>query len=376
MYNIPLFDLSYGVEEEQAVVETIRSKWISMGPRCQELENRFSELLKIKYSLTVTNCTAALHLACLSLDLGVGDEVLCPSLTFAATVNAIKYVGATPVFCDIESCENLCISVSEIEKKITSRTKAVIVMHYAGFPCNMKEILIIARKYNLKIIEDACHGPLSECEGKKLGTLGDVGCFSFFSNKNISCGEGGMIVTNSEKLYNKMKLLRSHGMTTMSYQRAKGHATDYDIEALGYNYRLDDVRAALAIEQLKKLKTDLNMRNEIRNLYIKMLGNSDKYVIPFMAHNGFVSNYIFPVVLKNSNKEKRDRVRSLMAEKGVQTSVHYPAVHCFSIYSQENVKLFNTEYVSHNEITLPMYSKLTNEQVKYISDVFNEAIEQ
>ncbi len=375
MYNIPLFDLNYGIEEEKAVIETIRSKWISMGPKCQELEKQFSELLNIKYSLAVTNCTAALHLACLSLELTSGDEVLCPSLTFAATVNAIKYVGATPVFCDIESCRNLCISPSEIEKKITSRTKAIIVMHYAGFPCNMKRILDIAKKYNLKVIEDACHGPLSEYEEKKLGTIGDVGCFSFFSNKNISSGEGGMVVTNSEELYNKMKLMRSHGMTTMSYQRATGHAVEYDIETLGYNYRLDDIRASLVTEQLKKLKRDLVMRNEIRNLYRKMLGDSDKFVIPFMSHNGFVSNYIFPIVLMNSNQEKRNRVRALMARKGVQTSVHYPAVHLFSIYNQENVKLPNTEYVSCNEITLPMYAKLTENQIKYISDVLNEAIE-
>lgn len=374
MYNIPLFDLNYGIEEEQAVIETIRSKWISMGPKCQELEEKFSEALNVKFSLAVTNCTAALHLACLSLDLGPGDEVLCPSLTFAATVNAIKYVGATPIFCDVESCENLCISYSEIEQKITRKTKAIIVMHYAGFPCDMENILIISKKYNLRIIEDACHGPLSEYQKKKLGTIGDVGCFSFFSNKNISSGEGGMIVTNNEELYNKMKLLRSHGMSTMSYQRATGHATEYDIEVLGYNYRLDDIRASLVIEQLKKLKRDLELRNEIRKLYIEMLSGNDAYVIPFMNHKEFVSNYIFPVVLIDSNKEKRDKVRLLMAEKGIQTSVHYPAVHLFSIYRQENIKLPITEYVSHNEITLPMYSKLTRDQIKYICDVFNEAV--
>lgn len=242
MYNIPLFDLNFGEEEEQAVLETLKSKWISMGPKCTQLEKKFAELFQIKYACAVTNCTAALHLACLALGIGEGDQVICPSLSFAATVNCIRYVGAIPVFADIYGNHNLCINADEIESLITGRTKAIIAMHYAGFPCDMNKIMEIARKYNLYVIEDACHGPLSVYNDRKLGTIGDVGCFSFFSNKNISTGEGGMIVTNHEELYHKFKLMRSHGMTTMSYQRASGHATSYDVVDLGYNYRIDDIR--------------------------------------------------------------------------------------------------------------------------------------
>ncbi len=183
MYDIPLFDLNYGEEEEKAVVQTLKSRWISTGPKCAELEEKFSKMLNVRYACAVTNCTAALHLACCVLDIKSGDEVICPSLTFAATVNCIRYVGATPVFVDICGIDNLCMDVEQIEELITEKTKAVIPMHYAGFPCDMQKIMEIADKHHLFVIEDACHGPLSEYKGKKLGTIGDIGCFSFFSDR-------------------------------------------------------------------------------------------------------------------------------------------------------------------------------------------------
>lgn len=370
MYKIPLFDLNFGEEEEQAVVETLKSKWISMGPKCAELEKRFAELLQVKYACAVTNCTAALHLACLALGLGEEDEVICPSLSFAATVNCVRYTGAIPVFADIYGNRNLCINADEIEFLVTDRTKAIIPMHYAGFPCDMYKIMDIARTHNLYVIEDACHGPLSVYNNRKLGTIGDVGCFSFFSNKNISTGEGGMIVTNNEELYHKIKLMRSHGMTTMSYQRASGHATSYDIVNLGYNYRMDDIRASIGIVQLNKLKSDLERRKEIRNWYIEYLSEVDggTISIPFKENKEFASNYIFPIVLNNSTAEKRNFVRNALHEKGIQTSIHYPAIHRFSIYKEFSRDLPNTEYVSDNEITLPIYGMLEKEQVKYVCD--------
>ena len=166
-------------------------------------------------------------MALLALEIGPGDEVLVPSLTFAATANVIKYVGAKPVFCDVIGHSNLTIDPNEIEQKITKKSKAIIVMHYAGFPCDMDEIVLLAKKHKLFVIEDSAHAPLSEYKGNKVGTLGDIGTFSFFSNKNIAIGEGGMIITNNKKLHEKFKLIRSHGMTSLSYQRFKGHATFY-----------------------------------------------------------------------------------------------------------------------------------------------------
>lgn len=376
MYRIPLFDLNYGKEEEQAVLETLKSKWISMGPKCAELEKKFAEMLQVKYACAVTNCTAALHLACCVLGIGKGDEVICPSLTFAATVNCIRYVGAVPVFADIYGNDNLCMDAEQIEELITDRTKAIIPMHYAGFPCDMNKIIELSRKYSLYVIEDACHGPLSEYHGCNIGTIGDIGCFSFFSNKNISTGEGGMIVTNNEEIYRKVNFMRSHGMTAMSYQRASGHATNYDIVELGYNYRMDDVRASLGVAQLGKLRDDLEKRSQIREWYQEYLSGLDFLEVPFRNHKGFVSNYIFPVVLKSSTAEKRDQVRAGLHENGIQTSIHYPAIHRFSIYQEFSKELPNTEYAADNEITLPMYAKLKKDQVEYISKKLVECYEK
>ena len=236
----------------------------------------------------------------------------------------------------------------------------------------MTQIMQLSIKYNLFEIEDACHVPLSVYEGKKLGTIGDVGCFSFFSNKNISTGEGGMLVTNNEELYHKLKLMRSHGMTVMSYQRASGHATSYDIIDLGYNYRMDDIRASIGIIQLDKLRNDLEKRIRIREWYCESLSEVDSLVIPFKSHKNFVSNYIFPIVLKNSTVEKRNILRSKLQENGIQTSVHYPAIHLFSVYQKFHRKLPHTEYVTDNEITLPMYAGLKKEQIEYICRLITE----
>ena len=262
----------------------------------------------------------------------------------------------------------------DIEKKITSKTKGIVVVHMAGFPAKMDEIMAIAKKHNLKVVEDACHGPLSEYKGQKLGTIGDCSAFSFFSNKNISTGEGGMFVTNNEEYAAKARLLRSHGMSTMSYQRATGHATEYDITELGYNYRMDDIRAAIAIEQLKKLPGDLNKRLDVRRQYVERLSKIDGVVVPFADNKEFVSNYILPVVLLNSSKERRNKIREYIHAAGIQTSVHYPAIHHFSIYKDYGAVLPQTEYVTDNEITLPMYAALTKEQVIFICDTFEEAV--
>ncbi len=373
-FSIPLFKLNFDQAEEQAVLETIRSKWISTGPKTAEFERNFSEALNVNHSLALSNCTVALHLALKCIDIKEGDEVICPSLTFVATVNAIKYVNATPVFCDIRSLDDLTIDPAKIKNLITKKTKAIIVMHYGGFSCAMDEIMDIARANNLLVIEDACHGPLSEYNGQKLGTIGNIGCFSFFSNKNMSTGEGGMLVTSDSTIYEKAKLLRSHGMTSLSYDRAKGHTTGYDVVDLGFNYRMDDMRAAIGLVQLQKLKDDLGKRKLIREKYIEKLRSCEKLIIPFNNYNYFSSNYIFPIILKDSTVEKREFVRSKLAEAGVQTSVHYPAVHKFSIYDYLNAKLPITEYVADNEITLPMYSSLTDEEIDYITKTLKDIL--
>lgn len=374
-YNIPLFKLNFDEQEERAVSDVLQSKWISTGPKCEELEKLFASELGAGYAIALSNCTVALHLAMKLLDIGEGDEVICPSLTFVATVNAIRYVNAVPVFADITGPEEILIDPAQIRKSITPRTKAIVVMHYAGFPCQMDEIMQIAREHNLKVIEDACHGPLSEYKGKKLGTIGDVGCFSFFSNKNISTGEGGVLVTNDETLAKKAKLLRSHGMTTMSYQRASGHATEYDVVEPGYNYRMDDIHASIAVVQVKKLRADLEKRVHVRKKYVEMLSDIRDITVPFVAHSEFASNYIFPIVLKGYGKERRDQVRAALHERGIQTSVHYPAVHRFSIYKPFISELPMTDMVTDNEITLPMFGSLSDNEIAFIAQTLKEVLQ-
>lgn len=370
-FKIPLFQLNFDQEEIDAVTETIKSGWISTGPKCEELEQQFIDMFDVKYAISMSNCTDALHLACTLCEIKSGDEVLCPSLSFAASANCIRYVGATPVFCDIVGPEDINIDTADIERKITSKTKAIVVVHIAGFPADMDKIMPIAKKHNLKVIEDACHGPLSEYKGKKLGTIGDIGCFSFFSNKNISTGEGGMMITNNEWLAKRARLLRSHGMTTMSYQRASGHATSYDVVDLGYNYRMDDIRASVGVVQMNKLQKDLDKRVQVRKWYDDKLKSVKGVIVPFTENNEFVSNYIMPIVLKDSTVEKRDQVRDKLHVAGIQTSVHYPAIHRFSIYKDYKATLPQTDYVTANEITLPMYASLTEEDITFIVETLD-----
>ena len=375
-YKIPLFNLNFDEREAQAAYDTIKSGWISTGPKNAELEQMFIDMWNVKYAVSMSNCTDALHVCCMVCGFGPGDEVICPSLTFAASCNCIRYVGATPVFADIVGPDHINIDPKDIERKITPNTKGIIVVHMAGFPCQMDEIMAIARKHNLKVIEDACHGPLSEYKGVKLGTIGDCAAYSFFSNKNSSTGEGGMFITNNEEMAAKARLIRSHGMSTMSYQRASGHATEYDITCLGYNFRMDDIRAAIAIEQLKKLPKDLETRLAVRARYVERLAGMERVAVPFADNTEFVSNYIFPIVILNSTREQRDALREFMHAEGIQTSVHYPAAHKFSTYRELGTVLPQTEYVTENEVTLPMYAALTLEQVDFICDTLECGIKE
>ena len=365
-YKIPLFDLNFGKEEIDAISETLRSKWISMGSKVRQFEELFADHLSINYAVALSSCTAALHLALKVLGIGRDDEVILPSLTFIATVNAVRYVDATPVLADISSFEDFSISPEDIEKKITPRTRAIIVMHYGGFACEIDKIKEIARKYNLKVIEDAAHSPDSEYKGRKLGSIGDIGCFSFFSNKNITCAEGGILATNNEEFAKKVELLRSHGMTSLSFDRAKGDVVEYDVIASGYNYRMDDIRGALLLAQFKRLKEDIAKREKLRKFYIEELKHFNEIIVPYKNHPYRSSNYIFPIVLKNSNVKKRNVVRYKLAKLGIETSVHYPAVHKFSIFKGVNVVLPKTEYVADNEISLPLYFNLHEGQISEI----------
>jgi dTDP-4-amino-4,6-dideoxygalactose transaminase len=356
--RVPLADLDYGEEETEAVLKVLNGRWLTMGAVTQEFERRFAGLLGVRHALAVANGTVALHMACLALGIGPGDEVIVPSLTFVATANAVLYTGAEVRFADVLGTDELNISPAEIERLVTPRTRAVIVMHYAGFPCRMQEIQQVAGKHGIAVIEDSAHAPGAALDGRPLGAWGEVGCFSFFSNKNLAVGEGGMLVTNRDDLAEKMRLLRSHGMTSLTWDRYKGHAYSYDVVDLGYNYRIDEIRAALGLAQLDKLAANNRRRAQITARYWQELDGLG-FGLPFRAASclpGVEPAYhIFPVLLPEGVDRKT--FMENLRHFGVQTSIHYPPIHQFSYHRQRypGVILAHTEQAAAREVTLPLY---------------------
>jgi dTDP-4-amino-4,6-dideoxygalactose transaminase len=374
-WRVPLADIDFGPEEEVAVTGVLRSRWLSMGSVTQQFEHEVAAFTGAQHCLAVTNATAALHLACLACGVGEGDEVIVPSLTFVATANAVRYCGATPVFADIESLRWLNISPAAIEEAITEKTKAILVVHYAGFPCNMPAILEIARRHNLRVIEDAAHAIGADLDGRMLGTWGDVGCYSFFSNKNMTTGEGGMLATNDDELAGRLRLLRSHGMTSLSWDRHQGHASGYDVVALGYNYRIDEMRSALGSVQLLKLPAGNRRRKQLTMLYRNLLGDLvPDLQIPFREARGESAYHIMPVLLRAGID--RFAFMEVLKAQGVQTSIHYPPVHHFQIYRHSNAALPLTADAASREVTLPLYATMQDEQVEWVAQAVRNALEE
>jgi dTDP-4-amino-4,6-dideoxygalactose transaminase len=373
-WKIPLADVVLGPEEIAAVTEVLKSGWLSMGPKTLEFEARFAHFLGIKHACAVANGTAALHLAGEVLGLTAGDEVLCPALTFVASANAILYTGARPVFVDIHGPHNLNLSVNDAAQKVTDRTKAIMVVHYAGYPCDLDAITALARRYGLKIIEDCAHAPgavYHSARGPRLaGTLGDIGCFSFFANKNMTTGEGGMVVTNDDALAAQIRFLRSHGMTTLTWDRHQGHTFSYDVVALGYNYRLDEMGAALGLVQLQRLKAANLRRRELTRLYLKYLGRFPQLAFPFADAPAGSAHHLLPVLLHEPGA--RAGFMAALAQAGIQTSIHYPPVHLFTHYRElwppgHDHRLPHTENVAARLVTLPLYPSLRMPQIKMIA---------
>lgn len=366
---VPLSDIDFGEEETQAVLEVINRGWLTMGEKTAEFEQKYASFIGVKYAFGVANGTVALHMACLAAGVGRGDEVIVPALTFVATANVVLYCGAKPVFADVVSVDDLTISLDSIKKLTTPKTKAIIVMHYGGYPCHMEEIALYAQENHIVLIEDAAHAPGASLHGVQMGAWGDIACFSFFANKNMTTGEGGMVTTNDDEMANKVKKLRSHGMTSLTWDRHKGHAWSYDVESLGFNYRIDEIHSALGIMQLKKLERNNQKRkNLVRDYQTRFLTVVPELGIPFLNHPGQSAYHIMPVLLPPSI----DRIVFMehMKTAGIQTSFHYPPIHKFSYYkgivNTEDVDLPITEEITNREVTLPLYPTLKIAEVEFI----------
>jgi len=382
MWKIPLCDLNFGPEEAEAARSVVASGWLTMGERTQAFERALDEAFGCKGLLAVTNCTAALHLAYAAVGVGPGDEVICPSLTFVATANAALLLGADVVLADIVGPEDLTIDPADVERKITPRTKAIAVVHYAGFACDMDAIGAIAARHGIAVIEDAAHAPLATYKGRALGTIGDVGCYSFFSNKNLSTGEGGAVVGRTEELTKKLKLMRSHGMTTLTLDRHKGHAFSYDVVEAGHNYRIDEIRSAIGLVQLGRLAEGNRMRREVVRWYRDKLASMGRVEVPFREFDGKgigeSSYHIMPVLLPEG--APRQEVMAAMKARGIQTSVHYTPIHAFSFHgSSQRVRregLERTDKLAPRELTLPLYPRMTAEQVGDVCDALAASLQE
>jgi dTDP-4-amino-4,6-dideoxygalactose transaminase len=373
-----LSDLDFGPEEQEAVHNVLASKWLSMGEVTEAFERHFAAFLGVPYAVAVSSGTAALHLALAALGIGVGDEVIVPSLTFVASVNAVLYVGATPVFVDITSPQDFSIAPQAIERAITPATKAVMVVHYGGYPADMAAIATAMAGRDIAVVEDAAHAPGAQLDGRALGSFGDTGCFSFFANKNMTTGEGGMLITSRQDVYERVRRLRSHGMTTVTWDRHRGHASSYDVVDLGFNYRTSEINAALGLAQLQKLPANTQRRRALTEQYHRLLRDIPGVAIPFQTHRGASAYHLLPVLLERSTV--RTQVMQHLALRGIQTSIHYPPIHQFSLYKKlyqiSPVSLSHTEAVGSCQMTLPLYADMTENQVDYVCTCVADALQK
>lgn len=366
--SVPLFEPDLGQAELDGVASVIRSKWLTMGDLTSRFETSFAALVGCRHAVAVSSGTAALHLSLRTLGLKPGDEVICPALTFVATANAALYCGAVPVFADVESLDDWNVGVRTIRAVVTPRTRAIVVVHYGGYPCDMPEIMDFARNHGLAVVEDVAHAPGGSLDGKAMGAWGDVGCFSFFSNKNMTTAEGGMLTTNRADIAERAGRLRSHGMTTLTLDRDRGHAFSYDVLELGYNYRMSELNAALGLAQLKELTARNRRRRGLAERYRMNLAECEGVTVPFSNPRGEVTHHIFPVLLPPECD--RRSVMQRMRGAGVQTSIHYRPIDTFTSYRQAGhgprEHLVNTHLIGDRVLTLPIYPGMTLEQVDYV----------
>lgn len=375
-FTLRLFEPDIGSEECQAVLQVLESGMLSMGAMVETFEDAFANFLGVRHAIAVSSATAALHLAHHVMGIGVDDEVIVPSLTFVATASSVVYTGATPIFADIIGEQDLNIDPDDVAHRITSRTRGIVVVHYAGYPVDMDRIMHLADQHGLYVVEDASHAPGSDYHGKPLGTIGHVGCFSFYTNKNMTTAEGGMVVTNDDNLAQRMRRMRSHGMTTVTWDRIRGHAYSYDVTDLGFNYRIDEMRAALGIVQLNRLPASNKRRRILMENYLTGLSQNCMIVVPFGLGVEDVSYHICPVLLTDGMM--RESVMTDLRNRGVQTSIHYPPVHLFSLYRERygcrSGMLPITEDVTQRELTLPLYPSMCEADVEHVLDALEKSL--
>jgi dTDP-4-amino-4,6-dideoxygalactose transaminase len=363
-WDTPLVEVEVTDADVESVLDCLRSGWLTMGPRTQALEAGLQDLIGVPHAPVVSSGTAALHLACRAIGLGPGDEMIVPAMTFVASAHAARYLGAEVVFCDSVAPTDAGIDVEAVAAKIGPRTKAVMAVHMYGYPAAVEELRALCDERGLALIEDCAEAICARTPaGARVGSIGDAGCFSFFSKKQLAVGEGGALTTGSDELFAQVKLLRSHAMTSVTWERHKGHGLGYDIPEVGYNYRIDEPRAALALSRIERLEADVEARRRVAARYRQQLAGVDGIELMYDEEAvALGSHFAFPVLA--ADVKARDLLKVDLSEAGVQTTT-YPALYRLSYYADrgDDADLPVAAEVADRHLCLPIFATLSDERV-------------
>jgi len=359
--KFPAYEPWISRDDEKIISKTLKQSMLTLGPQLEKFESDFCKYSKAKYAIAVSNCTAALHLSLMALGIKENDEVIIPDLTFVADANAVLACNAKPVVADINK-ENFFLSLSNIKKNITKRTKAIIPVHIYGQVCNIDEILDLAKDNNLKVVEDCAHAVGTFHKSKHVGTLGSTGCFSFYPTKNITTAEGGMVTTNSKEIAEKVRQLRSHGMTkSLKSRYSSEYPWVFDIIEPGYNYRLDEIRAALGITQLKRIKKINELRKEASLYYHKNLQNISGIILPDMVNDKSHSYHLYTIRVTKPYKLSRNQLYKKLKDNGIRTTVYWMPIHEYAAYRKfaKKSSIVNTAKIYDEILALPLFPNIS-----------------
>ena len=376
-WTIPLTDVVVTEGDRLAVAECLQSGWLTMGPRTQRFEAALAEWTGAPHAVAVSSATAALHLSCRALGLGPGDEVIVPALTFVATLNAPRYTGAQPVLCDVEAPERPNLSAENVERCITPRTRAVMAVHFCGYTADLGPLRELCDAHGIALVEDAAQAIGAEAEpGRQAGTVGRLGCLSFFSKKQLCVGEGGAVLTADEELATTVRSLRSHAMTSGTWDRHTGHEASYDVVDVGYNYRLDEPRAALGLARLPRLRDDIERRRSAVRRYREALAVTPGLTLMWTDDDvARSSHFAFPVLFESG--EERLRVRDALHGQGIQTT-RYPALHAFTELAPLAApgSLPAAEAAAYRHLALPLSSAQSDASVDAVASAVRAALQR
>lgn len=375
-FDIALYRPHIGPAEIEAVTDVLRSGWLSSGPVTEEFEGKYAAALGVESAVAVSSGTAALHLAVLALGLGPGDEVVLPSLNFVSAAATVALSGATPVFADVKGPHDLCIDPEDAARRITPRTRAIVAMHYGGYAADLTALARLARTHGLALIEDCAHAPVTDSPHGVLGTVGDIGCYSFFATKNVAMGEGGMVVARDPAVSDRVRRLRSHALTVSAQQRHRGGPSTYDVDTLGLNYRPTEIGCAIGCVQLQALPAAQARRQDAVRMYREQLAPLPGLTVPFAdrpVEEG--AHHLFAVVLPAGTDREalQDRLRAAR----IQSGVHYPPTHLFTAYQERRkggpCRLPVTEDVMARQLSLPLHPGIGAAEVRRVVEAVSAA---